>query len=75
MMEPVMDAGAEIVARTQAQIVFVFPQALPPKAQMLQPEFPAAGSDTKVTFTVGTVVWNGLGLPLNRTPAVLLDQL
>ena len=64
----------ETVARTHVQIVFVFPQALPPKTQMLHPEFPAAGSDTKVTFTVGVVVSYGPGLPLNRTPVCALVQ-
>ena len=57
MMLPEMEAGALTVARTQVQIVFVFPQALPPNTQMLHPEVPAAGSETNVTFTVGTVVW------------------
>ena len=74
-MDPLIDPGVETVARTQEHIVFVLPQALPPNTQMLQPEVPAAGSDTKVTFTVGTVVWNGLGLPLKRTPACELVQL
>ena len=74
-MEPLIDVGADTVARTQVQIVFVFPQALPPKTHTLHPDVPAAGKDTKVTFTVGTVVWYGLGLPLKRTPACELVQL
>jgi len=58
-----------MVARTHVQMVFVLPHAFPPNTQMLHPEVPATGKETNVTFTVGVVVWNGLGLPLKRTPA------
>ena len=56
MMDPEIGEGVLTVARTQVQVVPVVPQALPAKTQMLQPEEPPAGRDTKVRFTVGTVV-------------------
>ena len=73
-MEPVIDTGALIVARTHEQTVFVLPHAFPPNTQMLHPEAPAAGSETNVTLTVGVAVSNGLGFPLKRTPACPLVQ-
>ena len=66
--DPEMDDGIETVARTQVQIVLVFPQALPANTQLLHPEVPTGGSDTKLRFTVGVVVSNGLGFPLKRAP-------
>jgi len=62
------------VARTHVQMVFDIPQALPAATQMLHPEDPPGGSDTKVTLTFGTVVSKGPGLPLKRTPDCALVQ-
>ena len=72
MMEPLIGPGVDNVARTQWHMVFVFPHAFPAKAQMLHPDAAPAGSETNVTFTVGTVVSKGAGLPLKRTPACAL---
>lgn len=54
--EPEIAPGIFTFARIQVQIEFEFPQAFPPNTQMLQPDAPAAGNETKVTLTVGTVV-------------------
>jgi len=67
--DPIILVGALSVARTHVQMLLVLPHALLPKTQMLHPDDPEAGSETKVTFTVGTVVSKVLGLPLKRTPA------
>ena len=72
--DPTILVGALNVARTHVQIVLVLPHALPPNTHMLHPDDPVAGSETKVTFTVGTVVSYGLGFPLKRTPAWPLVQ-
>ena len=71
---PEIVPGILKVAHTHEQMLFEFPHALPANTQMLHPEDPLAGNETKVTFTVGTVVSKGLGFPLKRAPACALVQ-
>ena len=74
-MEPEIIPGVESEERTHEQTEPVLPHALPPNTQMLHPEAPPAGSETKVTLTFGVVVWYGPGFPLKSTPLWLHDQL
>jgi len=74
-MLPLTTPGWLTLALTNLQKVALCPQPFPANMQMLYPEAPAGGGETKVTFTEGVAVCTGPGLPLKSTPPVWLDQL
>jgi len=71
---PLIGPGVERVARIQVHTVLAFPQALPGKIQIDQPEVPVGGKAVNEIVTEGVGESYGLGWPLKSTPPTAQEK-